>query len=303
MLNFQKITLQDQQLLRPVLATCGHKGCQYSFPNLYLWGRQQAAWVGESLVIFAQFDEALVYLYPVGGTDRAPAVEALLEDAAQRGIDFCLSAMSLEDCRELEAMFPGRFRFYADRADFEYIYEIEKLCTLAGKKNQRKRNQVNRFEAEHPNYRLEVLTPQNLHRVEEMTQRWYENRMILEQDWDFDMERAAFAQALRDYEALQLEGLMLLEEDRVLAFSIGSALTPEIFDVHFEKAMERCDGVYGMINRAFARYLHEKYPRLKWLNREDDMGLEGLRKSKLSYHPEQLLEKYCACLAEEKYED
>jgi len=93
-----------------------------------------------------------------------------------------------------------------------------------------------------------------------------------------------------------------MEKDNILAMTMGSFLSADTFDVQFEKAAEGYDGAYAVINREFARHLHEKYPNLKWLNREDDLGLEGLRQAKLSYCPDRLIEKSWACLKEDGYE-
>ena len=97
-----------------------------------------------------------------------------------------------------------------------------------------------------------------------------------------------------------MEGLAMLEGDRLLAFTLGSRLNPTTFDVHFEKAID--EAAYPAINQAFARYLREKYPEVQYLDREDDMGLEGLRKAKLSYNPDKMIEKYWARLWEEEDE-
>ena len=93
-------------------------------------------------------------------------------------------------------------------------------------------------------------------------------------------------------------GLLLITKDGPVAMTLGSFLRNDTFDVHFEKALEDVDGAYAAINQAFARHLHEKYPALQWLNREDDLGIEGLRKAKLSYNPARLVEKHWARLWE-----
>ena len=103
--------------------------------------------------------------------------------------------------------------------------------------------------------------------------------------------------------ALGMEGLLLMEEDKLLAMAMGSRLNSDTFDIHFEKAREDVDGAYTAVNQEFARYLRLKYPNVKYLNREDDVGLEGLRKAKLSYHPDHMVEKHWAYLTEEIYED
>ena len=107
---------------------------------------------------------------------------------------------------------------------------------------------------------------------------------------------------LRHFEELKMEGLVLLEGDSVLAVTMGSRLSEDTVDVHFEKADADYPGAYALINRAFARYIREKYPEVKFLNREEDMGLEGLRKAKLSYCPHHMVEKGWACLLEDGYD-
>ena len=108
---------------------------------------------------------------------------------------------------------------------------------------------------------------------------------------------------IEHFENLGLEGLILYVGEQPVAVTMGSRLSEDTFDVHFEKAREDVQGAYGAINRAFARYLREKYPSLRYLNREDDLGLPGLRKAKLSYNPAFLVEKCWAYLAEEAYDD
>ena len=95
-----------------------------------------------------------------------------------------------------------------------------------------------------------------------------------------------------------MEGLLLLEGDKLLAFTMGSPLSDTVFDIHFEKADPDIDGAYAAINQEFAKYLRDKHPGLQFLDREDDMGLEGLRRAKLSYKPHHLVEKYRACRKE-----
>jgi len=83
---------------------------------------------------------------------------------------------------------------------------------------------------------------------------------------------------------------------------MATRLSEDTFDVHFEKAREDIEGAYNAINCEFARYLRQKHPEVRFLNRDDDLGLEGLRKAKLSYNPHHLLEKHWAYVLEEIYD-
>ena len=111
------------------------------------------------------------------------------------------------------------------------------------------------------------------------------------------------ARAFNHWEELNMEGIILMDNSEILAVTMGSRISPDTFDVHFEKAHENVSGAYMAVNCHFARYLRLKYPDTKYLNREDDVGLEGLRAAKLSYRPHHMIEKYWAYLQEYIHED
>ena len=303
MITFEPITIDQKELYTPYLRCGSHRGCAYSFVNLFLWGKQKAAIVEGNLVVFSQYDRKSVYLFPAGCGDPEKTLNAICQDAQQRGIPCRLVSLSQEDCALLEQLYPGRLRCHFDRDAFDYVYPIEKMATLSGKKLQKKRNHLNRFREAYPNHRFVEITDENIGIVEELTKKWYAIRQEADPHSDFQLEQAALKKALRYRKELELEGLLLYAEDQPVAMTLGSFLNEDTFDVHFEKALDTTDGAYPAINNGFARYLQEKYPNLRHLNREDDMGLEGLRKAKLSYYPEHMVEKYWAHLTEENDED
>jgi hypothetical protein len=301
MIRFERLQhLRREEYERLLLRA--DRGCGYSFANLYIWGRQRAAYVDGYLAFFSQFDRRAVYPFPVGEGEIKPVLDAIIHDANQRGIPCCITGMKKEDCELLERLYPGRFRIYHDRDGYGYVYSIDDLADLKGRKFQRKRNHMNRFYENHPNCRFEELTTANLEAVQDMATSWYLRRQQKDPDGDYHLEQLALMRALADPAKLGMEGLVMLEGDRIVAFSMASRLSADTFDIHFEKAREDVEGAYGAINQAFARRLREKYPEVRYLNREDDMGLEGLRKAKLSYQPVFLVEKYWARLWEEEDE-
>lgn len=302
MINFQRLDPNNKSQYEHYLMSCGERGCEYSFTNLFLWGRQKAFFAGNRLLLFSQFNRRSVYPFPVGPGDAKPVLDAIIRDAKKRGIPCCLTSMTEDDCATLEALYPGQFRFYTDRDNYDYIYSIDDLADLKGRKFQKKRNHIHRFEEAHPNYRILPLDHTTQMAAFEMLGRWYEARHASDPDMDFHLEQLALQRAFVFYKQLGLEGLVLMDGDEVLAFTMGSRLNQTTFDVHFEKAMDIADGAYPIINREFARYLRAKYPEVRWLNREDDLGLEGLRKAKLSYCPDHMVEKHWARLWEEEDE-
>jgi hypothetical protein len=210
--------------------------------------------------------------------------------------------LTQSDQEKLEQWYPGRFRFHPDRDSYDYIYSVEDLAELRGRKLQRKRNHVNRFRLLHSGYTTTPITDENTPQVLQMLEDWYAQKLAADPTASFYLEQAAIRRALQHRQELGLEGLVLIYKGQIIAMTMGSALSDNTFDIHFEKALEGFDGAYAAINREFARYLRAKYPHLLWLNREDDLGLEGLRKAKLSYCPDRLIEKWWACLKEEGYD-
>ncbi len=302
MLNFQRLDLTEKEKYTAFLTTCGERGCEYSFANLNLWGRQRVTFLDGFLVLFSQFERRSVYPFPIGKGDIKPVLDAIVADAKERGIVCRLSGLTAQDCMTLDELFPGQFHIHPDRNSCDYVYAIEDLALLKGRKYQKKRNHLNKFRENHPHCQAVPITKELLPQVQDMVAQWYAQRLDAGSD-DFHLEQLALKRAFQNMDALGLEGLALLENGEVFAMTMGSRLSNTTFDVHFEKAVDAVDGAYPAINQAFAAYLWEKYPELQFLNREEDMGLAGLRKAKLSYYPHHLVTKFWARLWEEDDEN
>lgn len=302
MIDFQPLEPANKALYDKYLQNAGERGCQYSFVNLYLWGRQKVAFLHDHIVFFSQFNRRSVYLFPVGTGDKKAVLQALMDDAKERGIPCRITGLTQEDRDTLENLFPGKFRYHFDRDSFDYVYSIDNLTDLSGRKFQKKRNHLNKFRENCPDHVLEPITEDNIQQVTQMVENWYALRLQENPHADFAMEQVAIKKALRQREELGLEGLILRQGEQILAMTMGSRLNSTTFDIHFEKALDICDGTYAAINNGFARYLRDKFPEILWLNREEDMGLEGLRKAKLSYNPHHMVEKSWAHLLEDGYD-
>jgi len=301
-IDFEPITLREKSVYEEHLARAGERGCEFSFANLYLWGRQSFAFLHGHIVLFSQFDRRSVYPYPVGSGDKRAVLDAIIADAKERGIPCRITGITAEARATVEGLYPERFRFHCDEGSFDYVYAIEDLAELKGKKYHGKRNHLHRFKEAFPDCTAEPLSEENLPLVRKMTAEWYRARMLEHPNGDYHMEKAALEKAFRDYKALHMEGLVLLCGGEVLAFTLGSRLSADTMDVHFEKARTDAQGAYNAINYEFARYIREKYPNIRYLNREEDMGLEGLRRAKQSYRPHHMTKKCWACLLEDGYD-
>lgn len=301
MIDFKPLEVSQKAEYDRFLSAYEERGCEYNFANLYLWGRQKIAFHEGNLAFFSQFNRKSVYAFPIGDNLK-PTLDAIIHDAKMRGIPCRLTSLTQAECALLERLYPGMFRYHFDRDGFDYVYDIQDLATLAGRKYQRKRNHFNRFRQAHPNYTVEPITDENMPAVTALIDTWYAQRQSADPHADFHMERCALKKALQYRKELGMEGLILVDGGKLLAMTMGSPLSDTTFDVQFEKALEDADGAYPAINCEFARYLRHKYPHLQFLNREDDLGLEGLRKAKMSYNPHHFVEKNWACLLEDGYD-
>lgn len=302
MIDFLPLDIARKTEYDKYLMERDNRGCEYSFANLYFWGRQKAAFLENQLVFFSQFNRRSVYLFPIGPGDRKLALDAIIADARERGIPCRLTGLLAEDMETVEGLYPGKFRFHPDRDSYDYIYDINALAELKGKKYQKKRNHLNRFLALYPGCKGVPVTEENAEDVRHMVEKWYDLRQQEDPAADFHMEKAAIFKALDQRKELEIECFALYVEGACVAMSMASALSETVFDVHFEKALDKFEGVYAAINYFFSRYIREKYGAVKYLNREDDMGIPGLRYAKMSYRPDKMIEKSWACLLEDDYD-
>ena len=300
MIDFKRFSLNDKAIYEEYFKKdiCV-RGCEFSFSNMYLWGRQNFAELNGQIVMFSQFDRKTVYPFPIGDGDKRAVVDAIIADAKARGIPCRITGLCEGAKDYLDSVYPGKFRFHSDEGSFDYVYAIDDLADLQGKKYDGKRNHIARFKASCPVYTCEPINDENESTVIAMIDAWYSERLAKNPDADFHMERAALKKAIRDRDALEMESLVIKFEGEIMALTLGSFLTDDTLDVQFEKARTDVPGAYTVVNNEFARYIREKYPQVKYLDREEDMGLDGLRKAKKSYYPHHMIKKYWACLLEE----
>ena len=289
MLDFKLPTIEDRPWIQEIYECSGYRGAEYTFANLYLWSYfyGKVTKFKGFLCQRLNFRDIHQYLYPAGCGDPKEVLELLWQDSRERGKPFVVRSLTEGTMATMKRLFPGQFTYEEIRNAWDYLYEIDTLADLAGKKYQAKRNHINRFVENHPHWHTEVITKENMAVAKELAERWYAGHEETEAD------RRALEKAMDNFEALCFEGIILYAEDEPVGFSMGNRISRDTFDVNFEKALAEVQGAYPLVNREFARYIREKYPEIRYLNREDDMGIEGLRKAKESYHPV-FLKKYIA---------
>lgn len=294
MIDFRSIELNDKTLYNECLYKGTPKGCEFSFGNLFMWGSQEITFMHNHALLYSHYDCQCFYPFPIGAGDKKTILDTIFLDAKERGVCACLTGLNESNKETLKTLYPNQFYFHADRSHYDYVYDINDLADLKGRKLHRKRNHLKHFKKNHPDYRVTPITMENMHRVRCFTSEWYKLKLEDNPDGDYHHEQAALDKVFTHYDALEMEGLLLEENDEVLGFTMASQMYADTFDVHYEKARGDIDGAYTTINNEFANYIRNKHPHIKYLNREEDMGIPGLRKAKMSYFPHHLIKKYKA---------
>ncbi len=298
MIPFKDITPADKAVITSYTLDSPRRNCDLSFSNLcswrFLYGTQYAVMDGFLLLKFWAAGE-LVYMMPIGQGDLRHVLDALIDNAHHEGQPLCLLGICTDMCDELEELMPGQFTFTADRDYADYLYLRTDLATLAGKKLQPKRNHVNKFKRTYPDYQYTPITPDRIGECLDLEAEWCLANNCQQHEGTGN-ERRALTYALDHFEELGLTGGILHVGGRIAAFTFGMPINRDTFGVHVEKADTSIEGAYAMINYEFANHVPPQYV---YLNREEDLGIEGLRKAKLSYQPAIILQKYSACLKQE----
>ena len=293
-IEFKKIGLEDRELIGAYLNRKTYRSCELVFPNIYLWSRKYPtdyAVVEDTLVFRGTLENGEPSItFPAGEIGQVPkAMDAMMEWFQSQQKEFHMHLVQQQEFALLEQWYPGRFQIAYDRDSADYVYETEKLTTLAGKKLHGKRNHINKFKENYPGWVYEPVGAGNVEECFQMALKWREEAEC-EQDEEKRAEMCVTLNALRLFRELNLKGGLLRTAPggEVIAFTIGEPLNADTFVVHIEKAFAEIQGAYPMINQQFVTHEAQDF---QYVNREEDTGAEGLRKAKLSYHPAFLVEK------------
>ena len=288
MLKFKKVEIEDISVFKKYIGFSGELSCESAFVNLLIWeSAYNNMWAQEDgqLIIKSAKGEDSSYRLPFGN-DFLRGIELVREYSGEKYPDFWVQEGARLD--NFKAHFGDKYIFEENRDAFDYIYLREDLANLSGKKYHSKRNHISAF-SKKQDWVFRPITAENIADVKLCAEKWYKENADREDKY-LRCERCGVETILDNMELLGVRGGAVYVGENVVAFTLGSKISGEIFDIHIEKALNDYAEAYTVINREFARTLTE----YKYINREDDMGLEGLRKAKLSYKPAILLKKY-AC--------
>ncbi|MBM3306603.1 MAG: DUF2156 domain-containing protein [Candidatus Aminicenantes bacterium] len=276
----KSVSLEDREIFEGHLGRAALGPCEMSFANIFIWrGSEHPRWTllnGNLCVLVEPDFEPPYVLPPVGGADLERTVEACLTLAPR------LSRVPEDMARPLAAA----FRVEEDPGNFDYIYRVEDLAGLKGKRYDGKRNRVRKFESTFP-HEYHPLTPAEVPGCVRLLEDWFEEKR--NGDPYMQAEKLAILEALEAFEPLGVKGGVVKVGGRAEAFTLGDRLTADTAVIPIEIANPGLVGLAQWINREFVR---REWPGFAFVNREQDMGVPGLRQAKSSYYPHRLLKKF-----------
>ena len=293
-IDFKPITIDDKEVITSFTLPSPLRNCDLAFSNMcswrFLYQSEYAVYKNFLLIRFyieEKNKKRIAYMRPIGNGDFRDALLQLEEDSWQHGHPLLMLGVTPISKDLLEEAFPGEFSYIPERDYFDYIYLREDLATLKGKKFQAKRNHVNKFKKQYA-YEDEPLTAELVPECLEFEAKWYKANRTDDDQEELTDERKSMIFALNHFKELNLLGGAIRIDHKLVAFTFGSPINQDTFGVHVEKADTDYDGAYSIINQEFASRIPEQYI---YVNREEDLGIPGLRKAKLSYNPTILLPK------------
>ena len=295
MLEWSIPEAEDEDWINSCIAVSGTMASDASFANIYLLRNKYSTKISryKDFIIrkYSGKGARCGYTFPLGKGDVAKALAEIEKDAKECGERLQFAFITEEQKEVLENAMPARFCYSSDAGDSDYIYLRSELASLSGKAFHKKKNHFSKFVRTNPDYKYYEIGACNIYDAQKVADAWYYEHL---QDEDASQlaEYKAIKEALENFEELGLIGGIIYVNDSPCAMTIASKINENTVDVHFEKAVGEyaLNGGYAAINKLFS----EKLDGVTWLNREEDIGIEGLRKAKLSYRPKIMLKKYSA---------
>ena len=279
-MEFHSLTLSDREAMQAVTLNSGRRNCNYTFANLIGWQflyKTEVCVLKDAVVLRFSYEGERAYMVCTSGNLTRELVSALLSDSGGK-----LTIYGLEDS-QASALSAFKVQVEPLRDQYDYIYRRADLAMLQGGHLQAKRNHVNRFRADNPGFEYRPLTAELFDECRRLTGIWQGEK---EASDTIDAERLVMETIFSNWDSLGMIGGSIFVNGRMVAFCYGAAVTHDTFDICVEKADRNIEGAFAIINQQFAAHLPEQYI---YVNREEDMGIPGLRKAKLSYHPEIML--------------
>lgn len=258
--------------------------CDYSFINLYLWGfgdKIQYQEKDEILYIKGNYLFQDEYFMPLALSGEIRDIKRGVDNLLSQGIE--VNFVSEEFCN----LYGDEYNFQEMTDNFDYVYLVEDLAELKGRKYSKKKNKRNQFIKSY-DYKYERLGEDNLEDVIKFQESWCIKKDCANSE-NLRSESLGLENLFKNLDKTEIIGGVLYADNRVVAYTLGEQLTHDTVVIHVEKADELYNGSYQAINSIF---LNQEWSHMTYVNREDDSGIEGIRKAKESYFPINKVKKY-----------
>ena len=288
--HFREICLEDKNLFKNFFAHSPPQISEHTFTNLFIWRHyyhfQWCLW-DECVCTLAHIEGSQPFFFPpICEKNFKERINDLMLYLKRQGFDEMVQRVPEHSVNQY-LRDHNNFEIALDRGNCDYIYLAEELITLEGNKFHGKRNHINKFKKNH-SYQYKSLTPSLVSECLKMETEWC-NLKHCEMFPSLAGEERAIYEALKNMETLGFKGGVIVINEKVEAFALGEQLNTQTAVIHAEKANPAFEGLYQLINQEFC--MHE-WGNIAYINREQDLGEEGLRKAKLSYHPHHMINKF-----------
>jgi hypothetical protein len=293
MLRFKALDLEDKDIFKTYLKDYKFKTYEYSFSTLYLWRRlcNVEYAVFKDAIIIKKYEEGkgAYFMEPLFKNKNSikEIMEELKDYKRMNGHKNLLRDIEEGFLRELKELYTDSILYREDINNYDYIYDASRLMTLSGNKLHSKKNHFNQFVNTYKYDIKDISEPGVAEECIDFSYRWTDTKEDSHKHLAYEKE--GIRDILVNQRLLDIVGMALYIGEKIVGFSIGERINKDMAIIHIEKADPFYKGAYAFINKTFIE-LYFKDSKL--INREEDLGIEGLRKAKESYHPLKLEKKY-----------
>jgi len=292
-MTLKELTIEDKSLFDKYISN-NYENSEATFANLFIWRNiaktKYAIIDGALCIIYQKSDGRFAACYPFGECDIQKVIKELRVFFDEKKQPIILESVIDLHAQKLFNIYDDKIEITKDRDLFDYVYTSEALISLSGKKLHSKKNHLNKFLSLYPDFEYKELKRSMFDDCIKNVNKWLLEKYSKD-DKDYQNELCVIKECFNNYEKLGFFGGVLYVNGKICAFTLGEKHYKNTFVVHIEKANINFEGAYAAINNLFVKAILKKYPDTEFINREEDMGIEGIRKAKLSYKPYKMVEK------------
>ncbi len=296
MTEFKALGIEDRDLFNKYLGQYRFYTYEYSFLTLYLWKKYcnvEYAIINDALIIRKNQEKMGSYfMQPLGcsaGSLRETITELIKIKREDPAFIHLFREIEEPFLYRLQDIYGANMQYYEDLNNSDYIYETQKLINLSGDKLSKRKNLYHQFINSYDYSLQDIHDKMVIRDCLDFSRSWLQEQKI--KSAQMVCELAGIEDVLEHLERLNVIGMAVYEGEKVIAYTIGEKINCKMAVIHVEKGDIQYKGIYAFINKTFAeKYLQDTI----YINREEDMGIAGLRKAKQAYDPVKLEKKYVA---------